>query len=56
MFPSLKIYGRDCSWATPKLWAWLCLEPTLLKFLEITTAVNQPFLFVSETTVSLLLL
>ena len=31
-------YGRGCSWATPKLWAWLCVEPPLLKFLEITTA------------------
>ena len=35
--------GRDCSWATPELRAWLPLEPPLSKFLWITT-VNKPSL------------
>ena len=37
-------YGRGCSWATPKLWAWLCVEPPLLKFLEITTALTLSYI------------
>ena len=28
---------RGCSWGTQKMWAWLCLEPPLLKLLEVIT-------------------
>ena len=38
IMPALWKYGRDCSIATPKKWAWLNLEPSLLQFLEITSA------------------
>ena len=40
MFSSLKV----CEWlyqSHAQKWAWLCLEPPLLIFLEITTAYNS---------------
>ena len=43
-------YGRGCNLATPKLWAWLFVEPPLLNFVEITTA-KEPFFRPKETNV-----